>query len=270
MTETGPEPRPPGTSILSTLDSVLRWAICLLGNAVGLTGVVLLAVVDRRRSHRLMHEVCAFNHRVFGLDVSLEDHNEDRYDEPPYVLLHLNQNSLVETFLFPWIAPRPYKVIINIEMALVPIFGWAQTLLGSRVIVRQWRAQATRQLARAVNDLRRGASYFISIEGYRSPDGRLQRYRKGPAVLAIESQATIIPFLLVGARRALPPGEWQIRPGPIRVVLLEPISTAGLTYDDRDALVARLRALAERELASRGALVEEGFEPAGGSVPSTA
>jgi len=35
-------------------------------------------------------------------------------------------------------------------------------------------------------------------------------------------------------------------PGPVEIVIEEPIATAGLTYDDRDHLAARTRAAIER------------------------
>ena len=89
---------------------------------------------------------------------------------------------------------------------------------------------------------------MISIEGRRSPDGALQPYKKGAAVMAIESGATIIPVVLRGTRERLPYGAWRVRPGTIEVDYLEAIETKGLTYEDRDELVARLRALAEAEL----------------------
>lgn len=233
---------------MAALADLLRWAICLIGNAVGLPLVLLIAVFSRQGGYRAMRAVCAFGHRVLGVDVTLEDRNGGRYPAQAYVFVQLNQNSLIETFLLPWLAPCPHKVIMNIEMALVPIFGWAQTLLGSRVLVRQWPRQAKRQLARAVEELRRGETYCISIEGRRSPDGGLQPYKKGAVLLAMEAQVPIVPFVLIGARDRLPPGTWRIRPGAVHVVLLEAVSTQGLGYDDRDVLIARLRTLAEQEL----------------------
>jgi 1-acyl-sn-glycerol-3-phosphate acyltransferase len=48
----------------------------------------------------------------------------------------------------------------------------------------------------------------------------------------------------------LPHGEWRARPGRITVHLLKAIPTDGLSYADRDAILDRLRALAEREMNS--------------------
>lgn len=36
--------------------------------------------------------------------------------------------------------------------------------------------------------------------------------------------------------------------GKVKVIFCEAIPTVGLTYDDRDALIAKLRSIAEREI----------------------
>jgi 1-acyl-sn-glycerol-3-phosphate acyltransferase len=52
-----------------------------------------------------------------------------------------------------------------------------------------------------------------------------------------------------GAREVWPRGDWRVRPGRLRVVFAAPFSLQGRTLDDRDAIVAELRAEAERTLA---------------------
>lgn len=229
--------------------SAARWAASLVSTAIGLTGAALVRLVDADAALRIIHGTCALTHRIFELDVRLRDDNPGGYRGGPYVFIILNQTSLLETFLLPWLAPVPYRIIVNIEYALMPIFGWSSVPLGARVLIRQWPAQAKRAIRRAIADLRRGDSYIISIEGRRSPDGALQPYKKGAVVMAIEAEATIIPVILRGARERLPFGAWRVQPGPVEVHLLPAIDTRGLTYDDRDTLVARLRALASRTLA---------------------
>ena len=78
-------------------------------------------------------------------------------------------------------------------------------------------------------------------------DGELLPYKKGAVVLAIRSQATIIPMAIRGAREVIPPGEWRLRPGQIEVHLLKSIPTRGLAFDDRDDVLERRRALAGHE-----------------------
>ncbi len=225
--------------------SALRWAASLTSAALGLSAASLVRIVDPSAALRIVHQTCELAHRIFGLRVSLRDDNHGGYAAPPYVFICLNQTSLIETFLLPWLAPRPYRIIVNLEYAMLPVFGWSSVAMGARVVVRQRPKQAKRAILRAIQDLRRGDTYIISIEGRRSPDGTLQTYKKGAVVMALRSEATIIPVILHGARARLPYGSWRVRPGPVQVHLLPAIKTQGLGYEARDELLAKLRALAE-------------------------
>lgn len=186
--------------------------------------------------------------RIFGVTVGTRNDNGGDFGPAPHVFVWLNQSKLGEAALLNQaIVPADFW-ICNIEYALFPFRGWSSVFLGHPVIVRQWKRQAKRAIERAADRVRRGESCAISIEGARSHDGHLLPYKKGPVVLALQAQATIVPFVTRGIRERLPPGEWRVRPGSAEVHFLEAIPTKGLTYDDRDALVARLRDIAVREL----------------------
>lgn len=182
-------------------------------------------------------------------DIDLDVFAEERLDpERSYVFVHLNQTSLLEAFLLPRVLDRPSRIVVNWEFACFPFAGPSVVAAGGIVIVRQWRAQATWMLGQAVEHLKRGESIAISIEGRRSPDGRLCRYRKGPVVLAIEAGVDLVPIYFEGARELWPYGEWAPAPGRVRANLLRPISVNGLTYADRDRVIEQLKSLAHERL----------------------
>ena len=85
----------------------------------------------------------------------------------------------------------------------------------------------------------------LTAEGRRSEDGRLGPYKKGPVVMAITSQAPIHPVYIAGSRDCMAPGSWKIRPGKVTMRYLVPISTTGMTYEDRNVLLQRLRVVGE-------------------------
>jgi 1-acyl-sn-glycerol-3-phosphate acyltransferase len=228
--------------------SVARWSALALATPPLLgTALASLAVQGRDRSDLWLRRWVRVAQRIFGIEVEVEDRNRGQYDEPAYVFVQLNQSSLAETFVMPVSHPRAASIFVNVEYALLPWVGW-HTAASGVMVVRQWRWQALRAVDRSIEALKRGHSCFICIEGRRSPDGTLQPYKKGAAQIAIRAQATIVPLVVQGSRELMPHGEWRIRPGKVRVVLLEPIPTRGMTLDDRGALTERLRQLAEREL----------------------
>ncbi len=130
--------------------------------------------------------------------------------------------------------------IWNLEYALIPFFGWVSFILGW-LVIRQWPAQAKRQIEKAAQYVARGGLVYLSAEGKRSANGSLNPYKKGPVVMAIRAQAPIHPLYISGSRKCMPPGEWKIRPGKIVVLFLAPIETVGLSYDDRDELLQKIR-----------------------------
>ena len=189
--------------------------------------------------------------RIFGIRVSLRDDNHGDLGPKPHLYVWLNQTSLAEILTLQ-VLPPLYK-IANVEYAAMPLVGWACLLLRDVVIIRQWKNQAKRGIERAAARLARGETWAISIEGARSSDGQLLPYKKGPIIMALSAQATIIPMVITGGREVMPRGEWRIRRADIELRLLKAIPTHGLTYDDRNTVYQQLRQLAERELPQVGA-----------------
>ena len=183
--------------------------------------------------------------RMFGITLSVRDDNSGQLGPPPHLYIWLNQSSLAEVLAFT--ALPKHSLVINVEYAALPLLGWARVVLSDVVIVRQWKSQAKRGVARAAKRLAAGETWLISVEGARSPDGALQPYKKGAVVMALQSKATIIPMALHGGREIMPRGEWRLRPGHIEVHLLKAIPTRGLTFDDRNDILKRLQKLAEAE-----------------------
>jgi len=104
---------------------------------------------------------------------------------------------------------------------------------------------------RAIDALNRAAaardSFVIFPEGTRSRTGQLLPFKKGAFVLAIASGLPVVPVVCRGTRRLMPRGSrLVVVPGTVEIVIEAPIATAGLGYEDRDALSARVRAAIER------------------------
>lgn len=163
--------------------------------------------------------------------------------------VHLNQQTLLSVVLYSIALPF-YKIVMNIEFALIPFIGWYPALLGGTTIIRQYPTMAKESLKKVVENLKKGETYCISIEGKRcESNGMLSPYKKGPIILALESQCDIIPFLTMGEFNVWPYGTWTLVPGKkIDIILLPKISTKGLTLEHRNELVQRLRRLAETEI----------------------
>lgn len=229
--------------------SVLRWLASFANSWVHFVPLFFVSPFSRRAASAIYRSWGRITYRIAGVTYSLRDDNASAHGPRPHLYVLLNQSSLADAIVMALLLP-PFRCIINLEYAAMPLLGWARVLLRDVVIVRQWKAQAKRGIERAAARLADGEACVISIEGARSPDGRLSPYKKGPVVMALKSQATIIPMTIHGGREIMPRGEWRVRKGHMELHLLKAIPTRGLTYDDRDAIVEQLRALAQRELAT--------------------
>lgn len=168
--------------------------------------------------------------------VSLEVEGLDRlYRDGPVVLVS-NHVSLFDPPALLLALPRTLHFIAKRSLFFIPLFGQAIWAAGMIPIDRGDRKRAVASMDRAAERVRRGASVLLFAEGTRSPDGRLKTFKKGAFILAIQASVPIQPLAIVGSREVLPKGRWFARPGTVTVRILEPVSTAGLTFSDRDRL----------------------------------
>ena len=103
-------------------------------------------------------------------------------------------------------------------------------------------------LEQGAASLRAGNSFLIFPEGTRSRTGDLLPFKKGGFIMAIQAQVPIVPVAISGGRASMRKGSAIVHPVQVSVRIGEPIPTAGMTLDDRDRLIARVRTEVERLL----------------------
>lgn len=135
-----------------------------------------------------------------------------------------------------------FKAVAKKEVFRAPVLGSVLRLAGFIDVDRADRAQSTRAIAQAVSALKGGDCFLIFPEGTRSRTGEMGPFKKGGFVVAMEAGSRIVPVALAGTRELMPRGGFRIRPGTVRVRVLDPVETASYSYADRDALIAEVRA----------------------------
>jgi 1-acyl-sn-glycerol-3-phosphate acyltransferase len=235
----------------STVESIGRWGAALTELWRGLTPALAWAPIDRSRSLDAQRGASRRLLEHFGIELTVDDRSDvtRRSRDRGVLFVHLDQQTLLSVAIYSLTLPAPFRLVVNAEFAALPLVGWLALAQGGVPIVRQRPEQARRALAGVSKAIRAGDHFAISIEGRRSPDGELSPYKKGPAVIAIEAQCDIVPFMSHGEWGLWPHGDWRVRPGRMHSVVYPAISTRGMRYEDRDDLVKGLRALAERERA---------------------
>ncbi|MSR10839.1 MAG: 1-acyl-sn-glycerol-3-phosphate acyltransferase, partial [Gammaproteobacteria bacterium] len=141
----------------------------------------------------------------------------------PVVVLS-NHQSQWETILFYKLV-FPVVPILKHELLNIPFWGWALRFQKPIAIDRSKPGEAGRSLLiQGADRIRRGYSIIIFPEGTRSLPGKMKRFSRGGAKLAVAAGAPILP-IAHNAGDCWPPRSFIKYPGVIRVTIGAPIET---------------------------------------------
>jgi 1-acyl-sn-glycerol-3-phosphate acyltransferase len=136
--------------------------------------------------------------------------------------------------------PRRIAVLLKESLFKWPIVGQAFKLAHFIPVNRKDRESAITSVERAAEAMRSGQSFLIYPEGTRSPNGRLQEFKKGAVVLAIKAGVPVVPVLCSGAQRVMAKHSMVIHSGEILVEFLNPIDASKYSWEERDTLNQRV------------------------------
>lgn len=144
-----------------------------------------------------------------------------------------NHSSIVDMFIAVGLAPLGTVGVVRRGIEKYPFFGQVYLLSGHLILDRDDPGKAIAEMKQLAVDQR---TYQMSIwlwpEGTRSPDGRLQAFKKGAVHLALQTGLPIVPVVVTGAHKVWPKGATTVHPHPIGVEVLPPISTADWRPDE--------------------------------------
>ncbi|MCD6396003.1 MAG: 1-acyl-sn-glycerol-3-phosphate acyltransferase [Spirochaetaceae bacterium] len=180
--------------------------------------------------------------------VSLSVSGDEFIDEnQPYIVM-ANHQSHYDVFALIGYLPLPLKWVMKMELRKIPIFGICCEKVGHIYIDRGNSEKARKSLKAAGEKIRAGSSVVFFPEGTRSPDGNLQRFKKGGFVMALEAGVPILPVTVVGGRKILPKGSLRILPGNMKIIIHEPIPVNEYAYETKEKLIERVRRTIEKDM----------------------
>lgn len=153
--------------------------------------------------------------------------NQHNIPEHPCVFACAHQSTweaiATQTFL------PPLAWVLKKELLRIPFFGWGLWASGPIAIDRSDRKNALDQVVdQGIEKIAEGRYVLIFPEGTRTPYGQVGRYKKGATKLARAANVDIIP-IAHDAGKYWSSTSWWIKPGTIRCIFGEPISTQGKT-----------------------------------------
>jgi 1-acyl-sn-glycerol-3-phosphate acyltransferase len=161
-----------------------------------------------------------------------------------------HQSNVDPPILYTVLHPRMH-ILYKHEIDRIPILARAFRMGGFIPIDRSKREAAMRSIEAGARSLQAGNSFLIFPEGTRSKTDEMLPFKKGGFIMAIKAGAPIVPVAIEGGRAAMHRGSRLVRPVTVTIRVGHAIETAGLTLDDRDALILRVRRAIAGLLAER-------------------
>ncbi len=137
--------------------------------------------------------------------------------------------------------PFQFRIVFKKELLAYPVVGWQLKRSGQVCIDQQKPTNSIAAIRSAVKSLKAGMPLVIFPEGGRTPDGEIKPFLPGAFFLAIKAPVDIVPVALVGTYELLPMNTYHLKCRPLEMRVGEPISTAGLSMRDMDAVSEQVK-----------------------------
>ena len=221
----------------------LIWAYTII------LGTVSLVCSLWDRNGRIQHKFARFWSQLVMKTilspVRITGMNNDGFDNSrPRVYAVTHASALDIPILYVHL-PFQFRIIFKSELLAYPFVGWHLKRSGQVCINQRNPAASIGAIKSALRSLRSGMPLVIFPEGGRTRDGQIQPFLPGAFFLAIKAQADIVPIALVDTFNLLPMNTYHIKCQPLEMRVGEPISTAGLSMQDTDAVSAKVKAAIE-------------------------
>jgi len=219
------------------------WASLLLAAPLSLPFILAEALGFKGLPRKVLSWLTGFWCRVvlkaIGTELTIEGVERIPLDGP--VVFYPNHQGDLDILLAVAVIPRQIGFIAKKQAAYLPFLNLWMLAMGCVFIDRGNISQGIKAIAKGTERVRDGRAMCVFPEGTRSRGHQLLPFRNGTFRLAIRAEAAIVPVTIDGSFKV-----WEeyhrIRPAAVRVVIHQPIQTAGLDHEERKALPGRVRA----------------------------
>lgn len=171
----------------------------------------------------------------------IRTHNKSLIDPAKAYIYVCNHNSYLDAIAIVLAIPGSFKPLGKIEMIKVPIFG----LIYKKVVVlieRTSKESRARSIEELKQFLAKGQSILIFPEGTMNrSDQSLSDFYDGAFRLAVETQTSIAPMVIINARNLFPRADPLVaKPGIITCIFDTPVEVTDMLPEDIETLKANV------------------------------
>lgn len=174
------------------------------------------------RSGRISHYFAKYWSRFTfaGVGIRVQIHGVENIPKDRAVIFAANHQSTMDIpAMFGWL-PVQFRIMAKQILFMVPFLGWHLFLGGNIPIDRQNARKAFGSVFKASSRLKNGISLLVFVEGTRSKDGRVHRFKRGSFTLAKKLGVPIVPIAIQGTFPLMPSGSWTSKGGDVRIDVL--------------------------------------------------
>lgn len=219
---------------------IYAWLVFGLCATAAILGALLLPGKDRRRRW-----VSAAGRAIFLLaGVRTTMRGLEKIPAGQCIVV-ANHASYVDGVILKAFLPPRFGFVIKGEMGKIPVAGVLLRRIGSQFVERFDASGSARDARRLLKVAESGESLAFFPEGTFLEVPGLDRFRAGAFAAAINSNLPVVPVVIAGSRRLLPPATLMPRYGHLRLDILNPIEPNDAAFENSKDLaeLARQRIL---------------------------
>ncbi len=156
-------------------------------------------------------------------------HGRENFRKGQSYIFVSNHTSFLDLPGLRLLIPGEFRPLAKKELLKIPVFGLIAR--GATVIVDRSSGESRKKSLEKLKEiLAEGISILLFAEGTQNRSKEiLQPFKDGAFRLAIDTQKPLLPMVVIGAGRLMPPGTIHLKPGLIKIVVGLEISTLGMT-----------------------------------------
>jgi 1-acyl-sn-glycerol-3-phosphate acyltransferase len=192
---------------------------------------------------RLTHRLAGLALPVLGIRLVVD--GLERLPEGSCVVV-ANHSSYLDGVVMKAALPPRFSFVIKREAAAMPVAGFLLKRIGSEFVDRHNEGGRRRDAMRVLRRAEEGQALVFFPEGTFDEVPGLKRFHVGAFAAAVRGTMPVVPVVIHGARRALPNGAIFVRPGRMRVEVLESMPAPASTRAADELRVAARRRILSR------------------------